>query len=144
MKANAIRNAQLARIHIAKAQLGLDDDTYRAMLFSVARVTSAKDLDEAGRRNVLDHLKARGFKDQGGRDRGRPHNANNSPLIRKIGAMLAAAGRDWKYADAIAARMFEVERVAFCNIDQQRALVAALAIDQRRHAKPAATTEAAQ
>jgi len=129
---SAIRNAQLARIHIAKTQLGLDDETYRAMLFSVARVTSAKDLDDAGRRAVLDHLRARGFQDRGARGRARPHNAQGSPLLQKIGALLTDAGRGWEYADALAQRMFHVDRVAFCDYDQQRKLVAALSIDQRR------------
>jgi phage gp16-like protein len=57
-----IRKRELAQIHIAKQQLGIEDDTYRAMLWTVARVHSAGDLDFAGRKKVLDHLKARGFK----------------------------------------------------------------------------------
>lgn len=57
-----IRKRELAQIHVAKSQLGLDDDTYRAMLWTVARVKSAADLDWAGRKKVIDHLKANGFK----------------------------------------------------------------------------------
>ena len=56
------RNSGLAQIHIAKAQLGMDDDTYRAMLWGVARVRSSKELDHAGRAKVLAHLVACGFK----------------------------------------------------------------------------------
>ena len=41
-------NAHLAKIHIAKAQLGMDDVTYRTMLQQVAGVTSSKQLDERG------------------------------------------------------------------------------------------------
>ena len=48
-------------IHIAKQQLGLDDETYRAMLWAVARVKSSTELDFAGRKKVLDHLKGCGF-----------------------------------------------------------------------------------
>ncbi len=55
------RNNELAQIHIAKQQLGLDDETYRSMLFTVARVESSKDLDYAGRLAVLDHMRARGW-----------------------------------------------------------------------------------
>ena len=61
-QASDIRRRELAQIHVAKTQLGLDDDTYRAMLWTVARVKSAADLDWAGRKKVIDHLKARGFK----------------------------------------------------------------------------------
>lgn len=123
------RNAELARIHIAKARLGLDDATYRAMLWTLARVHSAKDLDDAGRRSVLDHLRARGFSDP---RRGRPHNADRSPYLRKIEALLTEAGRPWSYAEAMATRMFHVDRLAFASADQLRKLVAALSIDQRR------------
>lgn len=57
-----VRKAQLAQIHIAKAQLGMDEDTYRAMLWAVSRVRSAADLDLAGRMRVMEHLEAREFK----------------------------------------------------------------------------------
>lgn len=56
------RNNGLAQIHIAKAQLGMADDTYRQVLWAVARVHSAKDLDHAGRQRVLDHFKRCGWK----------------------------------------------------------------------------------
>lgn len=60
--AKDVRNNQLAQIHIAKNALGLDDETYRAILMTVARVSSSKDLDFAGRMKVLDHFKSRGWK----------------------------------------------------------------------------------
>ena len=56
------RNSELAKIHIAKKDLGLDDDTYRDVLWTVARVRSAKDLDHHGREQVLKHFKSKGFK----------------------------------------------------------------------------------
>ncbi len=129
------RNAALAQIHIAKQQLALDDEAYRAMLWTIARVRSAKDLDDAGRRAVLAHLKARGFKTPGGRFPGRPHNADKSPQIRKIEALLADAKLPWSYADAIASKMFHVERVAFCSGEQLSKLIAALGYNQRRKHK---------
>lgn len=57
-----LRNAEIAQIHIAKSQLGLDDETYRATLWAVARVRSAKDLDWTGRKALLEHFKAKGWK----------------------------------------------------------------------------------
>ena len=56
-----IRKRELAQIHIAKAALRLDEETYRALLWTVARVHSAAELDWAGRKNVLDHFKTRGW-----------------------------------------------------------------------------------
>ena len=143
------RNVDLAKIHIAKAQLRLDDvvapgacacgrehTAYHEMLWTVARVHSAADLDDAGRRRVLEHLRSRGFRDLA---RGRPHTASGNPSIRKIEALLADAGRPWAYADAMAQRMFHVDRVTFCSREQLRKLIAALSIDQRRHAAKAAS-----
>lgn len=57
-----LRNAELAQIHVAKKQLGLDDETYRAVLWTVGRVRSAGDLDWTGRKTLLDHFKAKGWK----------------------------------------------------------------------------------
>lgn len=56
------RRRDLAAIHVAKKQLAMDDDTYRAMLWSVGRVRSAGDLDYPGRKAVIDHLRKCGFR----------------------------------------------------------------------------------
>jgi phage gp16-like protein len=133
------RQAELAKIHIAKKELGLDDDTYRDMLWTVARVRSAGDLDAGGRLAVLEHLRARGFK---GRRRGtypgRPHNIDSEdrgPLLRKIEALLAEARRPWSYGDGIARRMFRIDRLAMCNPEQLSKVVAALSYDAARHGR---------
>lgn len=55
------RTADLAKIHIAKKYLGLDDETYRAVLWTCARVKSSKDLDFSGRAAVLKHFESRGW-----------------------------------------------------------------------------------
>lgn len=60
-RADIVRR-EIQLIHIAKQQLQMDDETYRAMLWAVARVKSSTDLDFAGRKKVLDHLKGCGFK----------------------------------------------------------------------------------
>lgn len=73
------RRRDLASIHIAKKQLGMEDDSYRHMLWSVARVRSAGELDFPGRKAVLAHLKACGFT---------PKRVGASdPLSRKIRAL---------------------------------------------------------
>lgn len=128
------RRAELAQIHIAKKQLGLDDETYQQMLYTVARVMTASELDEHGRRRVIEHLRSRGFKNQQPKRSfpGRPHNCDSNPLLRKIEALLTVGKKPWAYADALAQRMFQVDRVAFCHDEQLHKLVSALAIDRRR------------
>lgn len=79
--APAGRNIELAKIHMAAAALKLikkcDDSGYRDMLWSIARVRSAKDLDDAGRERVLDHLKFCGWKEPKGRP---PAKRKSRPL----------------------------------------------------------------
>lgn len=58
------RLRELAQIHIAKAQLGMADDAYRDLLFTLARVRSAADLDGAGRQRLLSHFKLCGWAPQ--------------------------------------------------------------------------------
>lgn len=131
------RRRDMAYIHLAKKQLGMDDGTYRDMLWAVARVRSAADLDFTGLQRVRAHLERCGFKPAPAkRPRpGRPSNidsADRGPLLRKVEALLADAGREWAYADGIAKRMFHVERTQFCVPEQLRKLIAALTYDQTR------------
>lgn len=134
------KRRELAMIHIAKKQLRMDDETYRTMLFTIARVRSAADLDFTGRKRVLEHLKSRGFTSRPGKTPrpDRPKNMNDAdrgPSLKKIEAMLAEAGRPWAYADGMAKRMFHVEKVAWCNVDQLHSIVAALVYDQQRRSR---------
>ena len=52
----------LAKVHIAKKDLGLDDDTYRDVLEAVTGKRSAAGLDASELDAVLKHFKARGWK----------------------------------------------------------------------------------
>ena len=145
--AAADRNSDLARIHIAKKQLGLDDATYRDMLWSIGRVRSAADLDFAGRKRVLEHLRSRGFKFT--TSRLTPHASrsewdwvNNAagerqPLLRKIAVMLRDSDREKQYVDAMAKRICHVERIEFCTPAQLHDIVSALVYDQKRRAAKA-------
>lgn len=55
------RKLDLAKIHLAKAQLGMAEDTYRGLLATIGRVDSAADLDDAGRKALLAHFKRLGW-----------------------------------------------------------------------------------
>lgn len=61
--AKSIRNALLRAIHTAARNLGLitanDRSAYEDMLWTLARVRSASDLDDFALRTVLDHLNDR-------------------------------------------------------------------------------------
>lgn len=146
--------AELAKIHIAKQQLGLEDDSYRTMLLmiigkdpvhyltaegkikQVEGVISAKYLTEVGRYAVLEHLKAAGFK--GGKDYpGRPHNtdsqsASNAAQLKKIEALLTDAGRPWTYATGMAWHMYKKHKLEFCSGRELSGIITALVKDQKK------------
>lgn len=88
------RQRELAKIHIAVAQLGIDDDTYRDMLRQVAGVESAAKLNALGRARVLDHLAKAGFKKKAKAPRypRRPKNmdraCSRADQLKKIEALL--------------------------------------------------------
>lgn len=103
-----LRKRELAQIHIARQQLGMDDDTYRDMLWSVARVRSAADLDWVGRKRVLDHLVGCGFKVKPKRlpAAHKPLALTKQDVEAKIACQLKALGKEWPYAHGVARRIF--------------------------------------
>lgn len=54
--------SSIAAIHVAKKQLGLDDDTYRAKLINITGIASVKDMNEDQRQKVLTVFRSEGFK----------------------------------------------------------------------------------
>lgn len=60
--ATLITGKQIGLIHVAKRDLGLDDDSYRDILNRFGHVTSAADLDAKGFYAVMKYLTALGFR----------------------------------------------------------------------------------
>lgn len=125
--ARSQRQRELARIHCLKKELGLDDDLYRDVLWTVARVRSSAQLDAWGRQAVIEHMQAR----RGGGREAKP-GADRQPLAGKIRAQMDALGVGDAYVDGIARQMFGIERWTWCSPEQMRKLVAGLWYGQRR------------
>tara|TARA_R110001583_G_scaffold9243_3_gene43932 strand:- start:5826 stop:6260 length:435 start_codon:yes stop_codon:yes gene_type:complete len=129
------RGIELAKIHMGANKLGLDtkdkdpNSPYRAMLWAVAQVHSAAELDASGRAAVLDHMRRLGFDSP--KYRPKPSKATEAQ-IAKVRAQLHEAGRDESYGDALAKRICKVERLVWCKPDQLNRIVAALWYDQQR------------
>lgn len=91
------RNIELAKIHMAASFLKLiqigDDSAYRDMLWSVARVRSAKDLDNAGREKVLQFLRNSGWVDKNPFVRTTRSQKPQVELIRSLWKALGDAGQ---------------------------------------------------
>ena len=126
-----MKRKEIQLIHIAKQQLRFDEETYRAMLWSVARVKSSTELDWAGRKKVLDHLKSCGFRITAS---SRPAPAKEkAALVGKIRALLIALGnKPDAYADGMARNMFKVDRVEWCTPEQLVKIVSALNYSLKR------------
>jgi phage gp16-like protein len=132
MNSSELRRRDLAKIHVAKKELALSDEDYRALLWSVARVRSAGQLDSAGRHRVIEHMVSRGFKPRA-KGRTRPA-ASRELMVAKIRALLindAGGPLPDTYADAIARQMFKVERFEWCTPEQLHKIVQALEVKKR-------------
>lgn len=151
------RNAELAKIHLGTKQLGMGVDDYRCMLWTVARVRSAKDLDEHQRHAVIKHLVKCGATFERPKKAGqRPHNYNQLPeYITKVEALLADMGLSWSYADSIARNITGgvgsqdkapgVEKLAWVKGDRHwRAIIAALSVEQEKRGLLASVDELLQ
>ena len=69
-----------------------------------------------------------------GRKAPRPPRSRQAEM-KKVEALLAEAGRPWAYADGMAKRMFDVERVDWLDDDQLHRLMTALIIDAKRQGR---------
>lgn len=135
-KADARRHAAIAKIHIGKKALGMDDDTYRAMLLTLGGVKSSKDLTGEGINKVIRHLEKAGAVFTDVKKYGRKPNtlasqSDRTPKLKKIEALLAEAGRSWEYAEAMAQHMYKKAKLEFCSHVELTGIIAGLV----KHAK---------
>lgn len=79
-------------IHVAKGQLGMDDDTYRAFLHKTVGKKSCKGLNNKELMRVLDAMKAAGFKKQHTHKRKALVSDPQAKKIRAVWLMMANAG----------------------------------------------------
>lgn len=145
-----------AAIHVAKKQLGLDDDTYRAALVHVTGKSSSADMTELERQKVLEHFRQSGFRAAA--------TGRRKPLEGKFAAKLQAlwiAGwnlglvrdRDDRALVAFVKRQTGIDHVRFLRHgeDAMKAIEALKGwlersggVDWKAHKDPAACVLAAQ
>ncbi len=81
------RSPMLAKVHIAKKELGLDDETYRAVLVRVTGKTSSKGLSDRQLDAVLVEFKRLGWAAKKAATQRAYRRASDKPHIRKIFAI---------------------------------------------------------
>jgi len=129
------RRADLAAIHIVKAALGWDDDTYRDVMSTVCGVRSSTAMDRDGRKRWLAHLQACAVAN--GLQPAKPAKAPRKPwsapqrLVWSLWQQLAEADlvqrRDRAGLDAwIKLHQAGVDRLEFCNAQQLDLVIAGL------------------
>lgn len=129
MAKKANRQAELARIHIAKKELGMNEDEYRTMLHEQTGKDSAGKLTDRQRYIVLDHMKA--LKEGPKKSYpGRPSNmdgySSRDRQLKKIEALLTVGGKPWAYADFIAKKMCKVDFVAWVPDNELYKIITAI------------------
>lgn len=140
------RRSEIAKIHIAKKQLGLNDEIYWTMILRITRgrVQTSADMTAIERRALIEEFKAKGFRDAPGRG-ARAERLERDPMERKI----RACWLDLKNAGALddaseaALRAF-VDRMTgraamrFLSVDEANRVIEALKQWHERLARKAA------
>lgn len=139
-----LERAQLAKIHIAKKQLAMDDDTYRTMLKNIAGVTSSKDLTVPQAMAVLRHLENCGFQAKAAPKHGKKPNLalSKQAQLGKLTALMAERGYPWEYltrvgksGQSMVQRICKVDALEFATAEGLGKLIAALSYDVARNGK---------
>jgi hypothetical protein len=92
------RRSELAMIHMGATALGMDtkdqdeNSPYRSMLWTLGRQRSAAKLDWQGRKRVLDHLKACGWKPTAAKSKRTLATDDQSKMIRGLWLELHGVG----------------------------------------------------
>ena len=127
-----LRKNLIAKIHIGKSQLGLDDEIYRQLLANTTGKISCAEMTEAELNAVLFAMTKKGFKvhSKFWGNRAAPREDKKSYLA-KITALLAKHGLTKEYADGIAKRSFKVDFVHWLQPWQLKKVVQMLAVYDR-------------
>ena len=83
MSVDLSKRADLAKIHIGKKDLGLDDNVYRQIIRDIGKANSgsAKDLSPTGRSRVIRHLKSKGWRPKRAPSKGKPRIVRNNEIM---------------------------------------------------------------
>lgn len=138
-KVSTAKMAMMAKIHIAKKELGLDDDTYRDVLWRVTGKRSCKKMLIGELEAVVKDMEASGFKPKTTPKHGKKPTVTKrrQGLIDKIEAILADMGLHWNYAHGVGEQMFQIKRLQFLNDQQLYKVTQALSVHQKREADKA-------
>ena len=121
------RQGLIAKIHVAKTQLALDDDNYRAILQRVTAKSSCAEMNLQELQRVMAEMERLGFKPTKKSIGRKPlHFTDVSDLMAKLGKLLQLTEKSWAYANGMAKQMFQKDNVNQLNAAELRKLIAEL------------------
>lgn len=127
-----LRKNLIAKIHIGKSQLGLDDETYRQLLVSTTGKTSCTEMTESELQQVLNVMVQKGFKSSSHFWGNRPSPSEGKKIyLAKITALLIKHNLPKEYADGIAKRSFKVDFIHWLHPWQLKKVVQMLSVYDR-------------
>lgn len=144
---------QITILHVAKAKLGLDEDTYRDALEANAGVRSAKNMNYGGFLRVMKHFEKAGFKVQSlklkaeRKSKTRPGMATDAQIkkIKAVWLTLAGSyytrGQEWRALRGFLKKRFRVEHENFLNLETAGKVIEAIKNIGQRSSKLEATSK---
>ena len=135
--AKKITGKQIKLLQVARRQLGWSQADYDAAVKERFGVASGKDLTQGQFKELLRHLEKCGFRYQGpGRVKKAPpidrQPERKQAVLGAVAGALQRLGKEWRYADAIARKMFGIDMLAWCDEEQIRKVLAALEYKRRK------------
>lgn len=126
----SFRAASLAKIHIAKKALCLDDDTYRAVLERVCGVTSAKDLSDRQLGRLLGEFRRLGWTPKPAKPATAPLRLPQLRKLRLLWYRLVEAGVIRSVEESSLLTFVQkrtgVDRLEWLSVEQGQAMIEAL------------------
>lgn len=137
--ASPAKRRMIAMVHIAKKDLALSDDDYRAILLDVAGFRSSADCTEGDLIKLIERFKARGWKPAQPSGRAKPKPADHKPAgkARALWLSLHALGAiddpSERALEAFARRQLGCDRLQWANQALAYRLIEALKAMAERH-----------
>lgn len=132
------RKQMIQKIHIAKNELKMDQNTYVQFLLETVDKHSCSVMSDVELMQVLQAMQAKGFRVKSKHGKRPPvseFQLNRQQLMNKIEALLADNNKHWHYAHAICKRAFGIDSLQWCTDDQLHSVIKMLAVDAYRHGR---------
>lgn len=124
---NDLHKRHLAKIHLLKKQLGLDEETYRGLLLAHGGHNSAKDMTAQEKVRVINWMS--GYIN--GKSVAEEY-ADRASLFNAISSLKLKMGRYGQYANRIAGRMFGNSDLKRCTVIELGMVLAAMREQHQR------------